>query len=89
MTGHSPKPVSPFSDEIWLEIFEAAFLDNPDVAVKAARLCHYLLIQIESGPQGITNAKQCLENGIRLVFPFTASYKACRDQFEASLADRF
>ena len=85
MTGDSPKLVLPFSDEIWLEIFEAAFLDDPDVAVKAARLFHYLLMQIESGPQGITNARQCLENGIRLVFPFTANYKACRDKFEESL----
>ena len=89
MTGDSPKPVLPFSDEIWLEIFDATFLDNPDLAVKAARLWHYLLTQIESGPQGITHARQCLQNGIRLVFPFTASYKACRDRFEASLADRF
>ena len=89
MADETPKSHSPFDDSIWLELFEAAFLDDDSVAEQAAKLWYYLLSQIESGPKGITAARQCLENGIRLTFPFTTTYKTCRSLFELSLAEDF
>ena len=87
MTGKTPNRQGPFDDMIWLELFEAAFMDDGKLAERAARLWQYLVSQIESGPEGITNARQSLETAIRLIFPFTEIYKSCRDQFEASLVE--
>jgi hypothetical protein len=78
---------NPFSGQMWLELFEEAFLNDPELAEKAAKLWRNLLTQIESGPEGITRARQALENAIRLTFPYTEAYKTCRDLFEGSLAE--
>jgi hypothetical protein len=74
-----------YDESLWLELFEGAFSDDAALAEKAARLWQYLLTQIESGPEGVTHARDCLERAIRLTFPFTEMYKECRDRFEASL----
>ena len=89
MMGDAPKSCSSFDDAIWLQLFVAAFMEDPRLAEKAARLWQSLLSQIEAGPQGLTQARQCLEQAIRLTFPFTETFKACRDLFEASLGDVF
>ena len=70
---------------MWLELFEGAFLNDAELAGKAARLWHHLLTQIESGPEGITQARQALEIGIRVAFNFTPEYRQAREQFESSL----
>ena len=85
MTRPSPKPDLQFSDRIWLEVFEGAFLNDAELAGEAARLWRYLLDQIEAGPEGITRARQALEIGIRVAFPFTPEYQQARERFESSL----
>ena len=89
MTSSAPKSRLAFDDAIWLELFEAAFLEDPRLAETAARLWQSLVSEIEAGPQGVTRARQCLEQAIRLTFPFTETFKVCRDLFEASLAYEF
>ena len=89
MKPETPKPSSYMDDSIWLDIFETAFLEDGVVAERATRLWHHLLNEIESGPEGITHARQCLENAIRVTFPFTETYRACRILFAMSIEEGF
>ena len=63
--------------------------EDSALADRAAKLWHYLLLEIESGPEGVTNAAVCLENALRLTFPFTTTYQACMILFQESLGDDF
>lgn len=74
-------------DQVWLELLEPILLKDPVLADRAARLWHHLLAEIESGPEGVTNAAVCLENALRLTFPFTTTYQACMILFQESLGD--
>jgi len=76
-------------DQVWLDLLEPMLSDHPALADRAAKLWHHLLVQIESGPEGITNAAVCLENALRLTFPFTTTYQACMILFQESLGDDF
>ena len=87
MSSKTPKPDLAYPDTVWLELVEAAFLEDSGLAERAARFLQYLLAQIESGPEGITNARHYLEHAISLSFPFTLTYKSCRDSFESSLRE--
>ena len=75
------------NDNDFLELFDATFLEDPALAERAAKLWHYLLTEIERGPEGITQARNWLEQAIRHTFPFTRTYFLCRELFEDSLAE--
>ena len=77
------------SDQVWLDLLEPMLSDDPALADRAAKLWHHLLVQIESGPEGVTNAAVCLENALRLTFPFTTTYQACTILFQESPSDDF
>ena len=87
MSSETPKHDLLYEDTVWLELFEAAFLEDSGLAERAARFWQYLLTQVESGPEGITNARHYLERAIRLSFPYTRLYRSCLDSFEASLRE--
>ena len=74
------------SNPTWLEVFGPAFEADSDLAENAARLWHELLGQIESGPDGLRNARESLQTAIRFTFQYTDAFRLCRDQFEASLS---
>ena len=76
-------------DQVWLDLLEPMLSDDPALADRAAKLWHHLLVQIERGPEGITNAAVCLENALRLTFPFTSTYQGCMILFQESLGDDF
>ena len=76
-------------DKVWLDLLEPMLFEDSALADRAAKLWHYLLVEIESGPEGVTNAAVCLENALRLTFPFTTTYKACMILFQESLGDDF
>ena len=76
-------------DKVWLDLLEPMLLEDSALADRAAKLWHYLLVEIESGPEGVTNAAVCLENALRLTFPFTTTYQACMILFQESLGDEF
>ena len=69
----------------WLRVFEEAFQADPKLAESAARLWQGVLNQIESGPDGLRDARECLQTAIRLAFQHTDAFRICRDRFEASL----
>lgn len=76
-------------DRVWLDLLEPLLLEDSAVADRAARLWHHLLAEIESGPEGVTRAAQCIENALRLTFPYTKTYRACMILFQVSLGDDF
>lgn len=76
-------------DKVWLDLLEPMLFEDSALADRAARLWHYLLLEIESGPEGVNNAAVCLENALRLTFPFTTTYQACMILFQESLGDDF
>ena len=76
-------------DKVWLDLLEPILFEDSALADRAAKLWHYLLLEIESGPEGVTRAAVCLENALRLTFPFTTTYQACMILFQESLGDDF
>ena len=74
-----------FDGTDWLRRFEGAFQADPHLAESAARLWQGLLNQIESGPDGLRDARECLQSAIRFAFQYTDAFRLCREQFEASL----
>ena len=76
-------------DQVWLDLFNPTFHEDSSKADRAAKLWHQLLAEIESGPQGATRVAWCLENALRLTFPFTETYHACRILFDVSLGESF
>lgn len=76
-------------DQVWLDLLEPMLFEDSALADRAAKLWHYLLVEIESGPEGVTNAAMCLENALRLTSPFTTTYQACMILFQDSLGNDF
>lgn len=76
-------------DNIWLDLFGPLFLEDSSQADHAAKLWHRLLAELEDGPEGLVRAMTCLENALRLTFPFTETHRACRILFEMSLGQDF
>ena len=78
-------PKAKYNAQDWLHVFEAAFQEDPKLAENAARLWQRLLNEIEAGPDGLRNARECLQSAIRGAYLYTDAFRLCRDQFEASL----
>jgi len=76
-------------DMVWLDLFNPAFHEDSSKADRAAKLWHRLLAEIESGEEGATRVAWCLENALRLTFPFTDTYRACEILFQVSLGENF
>lgn len=76
-------------DRVWLDLSNPTFHEDSSKAERAAKLWHQLLAELESGPRGATRVAWCLENALRLTFPFTDTYHACRILFEVSLGETF
>lgn len=77
-------------DRVWLDLFEPLFFaEDTRKADGAAKLFHSLLAEIEDGSKGITNAAICIENALRLIFPFTKMGRACMILFQVSLGKDF
>jgi len=76
-------------DKVWLDLFNPTFHEDSSKAYRAAKLWHRLLAEIESGEEGTTRAAICLENALRLTFPFTDTYRACEIFFQVSLGENF
>lgn len=77
-------------DKVWLDLFKPLFFAaDTKQADHAAKLFHDLLAEIEQGPKGITTAAICIENALRLIFPFTKMGRACMILFQVSLGKDF
>ena len=76
-------------DRMWLELFENCYMEDAELAEKAAKLWHRLLSQIESGSEGTREVRDFLQRSIRFAFEHTARFRECRDEFESSLDESF
>lgn len=76
-------------DEVWLDLFNPTFHEDSSKADRAAKLWHQLLGELETGPRGATRVAWCLENALRLTFPFTDTCHTSRFLFNLSLGESF
>jgi hypothetical protein len=76
-------------NDIWLDLLRPLFHEDSSQADRAAKLFYRLLGEIESGEEGVTHAAICIENALRLTFPFTDTYRACEIFFQVSLGENF
>lgn len=85
-----PTDSQPWKDErVWLELFQPLFAKDGDLADRAAKLFDSLLLEMDNGPKGITHVSICLENALRLIFPYTRLGHACMILFQVSLGKDF
>lgn len=77
-------------DSVWLDLFKPLhYASDTSIADRVARLLDYLLLELEDGSIGATNAAESIENALRLIFPFTATGRACMILFQVSLTKEF
>jgi hypothetical protein len=76
-------------DHLWLDLLEWLFWEDSSKADIAAKLWHHLIVELSSGPEGVTHVISSLENALRLTFPFTETYHACRTLYRISLSEEF
>ena len=77
-------------DSVWLDLFKPLhYARDTSVADRVAKLLDYLLLELEDGPMGVTNAAESIENALRLIFPFTGTGRACMILFQVSLGNEF
>jgi hypothetical protein len=74
-------------DRLWLDLLEWLFWEDSSKADIAAKLWHRLIVELSSGPEGVTHVISSLENALRLTFPFTETYHACRTLYRISLSE--
>ena len=76
-------------ETVWLELFQPLFADDGDLADRTAKLLDYLSLELDNGPMGVTHVGICLENALRLIFPYTALGGTCMILFQISLGKDF
>jgi len=76
-------------ERVWLELFQPLFAGDGDLAERTAKLVDNLLLELDKGPMGVTRVGICLENALRLIFPYTPVGRACMILFQVSLDKNF
>lgn len=76
-------------ERVWLELFQPLFAEDGDLAERAAKLFDCLSLELDKGSMGITHVGICLENALRLIFPYTPTGRACMILFQVSLGKDF
>lgn len=76
-------------ERVWSELFQPLFAEDGDLADRAAKFFDYLLLEIDNGPKGVTHVGICLENALRLIFPYTGFGRSCMILFQVSLGKDF
>src|SRR6266852_6208003 len=72
--------------ETWEIILEPAFFNDPGAADCLAHLLFILKKAIASGPEGSMRVINTLEDGIRMVWPYTKEHKLARELYEIYLS---
>jgi hypothetical protein len=71
-------------DNLWLDLLTPLIDEDDSQAERAARLLHKLITEIQK-PDGAFHVQCCLENGRRVVFPYTRFANDCKRLFIESL----
>jgi hypothetical protein len=72
--------------ETWEIILEPAFCNDPGAAGSLAHLLFVLRKAIASGPEGSMRVINTLQDGIRMVWPYTEEHKLARELYEIYLS---
>lgn len=72
--------------ETWKIILGPAFCNDPGAADCLARLLFILKKAIASGPEGSMRVINTLQDGIRMVWPYTEEHKLARELYEIYLS---
>jgi hypothetical protein len=71
-------------DDLWLDLLGPLIDEDDSQAERAARLLHKLINEIQK-PDGAFHVQCCLENGRRVIFPYTKFANDCKRLFIESL----
>lgn len=78
---------NPLADqETWEIILDPAFCNDPGAADCLAHLLFILKKAIASGPEGCIRVMNTLQDGIRMVWPYTEEHKLARELYEVYLS---
>ncbi len=72
--------------ETWEIILDPAFCNDPDAADALAHLLFILKKAIASGPEGSLRVINTLQDGIRMVWPYTDGHRLARELYEIYLS---
>lgn len=72
--------------ETWEIILDPAFCNDPGAADCLAHLLFVLKKAIVSGPEGSMRVINTLQDGIRMVWPYTEEHKLARELYEIYLS---
>src|SRR5438132_3802190 len=72
--------------ETWEIILDPAFCNDPGAADCLAHLLFILKKAIASGPEGSMRVINTLQDGIRMVWPYTEEHKLARELYEIYLS---
>src|SRR6266576_3643267 len=72
--------------ETWEIILDPAFCSDPGAAECLAHLLFILKKAIASGPEGSMRVINTLQDGIRMVWPYTEEHKLARELYEIYLS---
>src|SRR5882762_5400294 len=72
--------------ETWEIILDPAFCNDPGAADCLAHLLFILRKAIASGPEGCIKVINTLQDGIRMVWPYTEEHKLARELYEIYLS---
>jgi hypothetical protein len=72
--------------ETWELILDPAFRNDPGAANSLAHLLFILKKAIASGPEGSIRVINTLQDGIRMVWPYTEEHKLARELYEIYLS---
>jgi hypothetical protein len=72
--------------ETWEIILEPAFCNDPGAADSLAHLFFILKKAIASGPEGSIRVINTLQDGIRMVWPYTEEHKLASELYEIYLS---
>ena len=72
--------------ETWEIILDPAFCNEPGAADCLAHLLFILKKAIASGPEGSMRVINTLQDGIRMVWPYTEEHKLARELYEIYLS---
>ena len=72
--------------ETWEIILDSAFCNEPGAADCLAHLLFILKKAIASGPEGCMRVMNTLQDGIRMVWPYTEEHRLSRELYEIYLS---
>ncbi|HYJ84506.1 MAG TPA: hypothetical protein VEW46_00440 [Pyrinomonadaceae bacterium] len=73
-------------EETWEIILDPAFCNDPGAADALAHLLFILKKAIASGPEGSMRVINTLQDGIRMVWPYTEEHRLARELYEIYLS---